>query len=143
MNARATASPSSSRTARCAAIPSCSLATLTSGGDCGCKLGLTRAEHWESAQRAGCRAVTVDCASLGTGHSPMPACFTAAEPALLLLVVPAYGLPQLDLVVVGIHDPGKSPVVVVVRPLDDGHAIFTQLREHLVEVVYAVVDHEA
>src|SRR5262245_24567074 len=63
--------------------------------------------------------------------------------ALLVLLVQAHRLPQLDLVAVGIGDPGKAPVFVCLRTLDDRDAVAAQLRQQVVEVIHAVVDHEA
>src|SRR5690349_9391328 len=61
----------------------------------------------------------------------------------LVLVVPGHRLPELDLVVVGIEDPGELAVLVRLGPLEDLDAGRAQLGEELVEVVDPVVDHEA
>src|SRR4051812_3189967 len=61
----------------------------------------------------------------------------------LLVLLPDRRLPQLDLVAVGIHDPGELAVLVLLGPLDDRDAVLLELRENSPEIVDAVVDHEA
>src|SRR5262252_4833737 len=60
----------------------------------------------------------------------------------LLLLLVRRRLPELDLVLVGIHDPRELAVLVRVGPLNDGYASGAQLLQNPVEVVDAVIDHE-
>ncbi len=60
----------------------------------------------------------------------------------LVAVIPAFWLPQLDLVAVRIHDPGELAVLVRFRALPDFDAGCFQLGNHAGHVVDAVVDHE-
>src|SRR6185436_8472911 len=60
----------------------------------------------------------------------------------LVLVVPDFRLPKLDLVFVRVHDPRKLAVLVRLGSLDGFHTPRTQLLQQLGEVVDPVVDHE-
>src|SRR2546428_7015528 len=67
---------------------------------------------------------------------------TAPLSGTFVLVVPHFRLPELDLVVVWVHDPRKLAVLVRFGSLDDLHTPRTQLLQQLTEVVDSVVDHE-
>src|SRR5215217_2109767 len=60
----------------------------------------------------------------------------------LVLVVPQHRLPELDLVLVRVHDPRELAVFMRLGSLDDCHPVRTQLLDQCVHVVDAVVDHE-
>src|SRR5262249_37344522 len=64
-------------------------------------------------------------------------------PNYALLFFSAHRLPQLDLVAIGIHDPGELAVLVGVGSLHDLDAVLLELREQRRQVVDPVVDHEA
>src|SRR5690606_32255210 len=60
----------------------------------------------------------------------------------LVAVIPQHRLPQLDLVAIGIHDPGELSVFMRFRSGDDRDVGGAQLPEQFVEVVDPIVDHE-
>src|SRR5690606_3064357 len=59
-----------------------------------------------------------------------------------VLLVPEHWLPEFDLVVVRVHDPGELAVLVGLWSLHDLDPRGLQLREQGVEIIDSVIDHE-
>src|SRR5690242_4039478 len=66
----------------------------------------------------------------------------AVRSGIRAVFTPADRFPQLQLVPLGIEDPGELPVLVRLRLADELHASLAQLVDQRIEVVHAIVDHE-
>src|SRR5690606_31882907 len=79
----------------------------------------------------------------GVDHGPQAEFPATPSSAGLVAVIPPDRLPELDLVAVRVHHPGELAVLVRLRAIDCLDAGGLQLCQQRVEIVDAVIDHEA
>src|SRR4051794_39016646 len=62
--------------------------------------------------------------------------------SLLVFFVPEFWFPQFNLVPVGVHDPGKSSVLMELWAFYDLNVRGFELGDHLQKIIDSVIDHE-